>query len=92
MGCATFAYRNKAVECVAEDYLAPLITGKNVEDIEDLWHLMSQNGYWRSGPIINNAISRIDMALGDIKGKMARMSVYSLLGENRDKEFRFIVM
>lgn len=80
IGTANNNYQTKAVIAALESHLKPWLIGKDPNRIEDLWQSAQMRTYWRNGPVNNNVLSAMDMALWDIKGKRANMPVYELLG------------
>ncbi len=79
-GCATFTQRADLVKPAVERYLKPFLVGKSTDRIEDIWQSCYDSSYWKNGPVLNNALSGIDQALWDIKGRQAGMPVYELAG------------
>jgi mannonate dehydratase len=80
LGCASDPQRTLAVRSVVDDYLGPMLIGRDPADIEDIHRLLLNSGYWRGGSIAGNALAGIDVALWDIKAKIAGMPLLQLLG------------
>jgi mannonate dehydratase len=80
LGDATLNGRELAVASYLRDHLLPLLTGRDPDRIEDMWQYLYKGAYWRRGPVTMTAIAAVDTALWDIKGKVAGMPVYDLLG------------
>ena len=80
IGDATLNGREKSVVAYLEDHVVPCLIGMDPRRIEDIWQYLYRGAYWRRGPVTMRAIAAVDMALWDIKAKMANMPLYQLLG------------
>ncbi len=80
LGDATLNGRELAVASYLEDHVCPLLIGRDAGRIEDTWQYLYKGAYWRGGPVGMTAISAVDTALWDIKGKADGMPLYQLLG------------
>ncbi len=69
----------RAVLACVEEYRDYLI-GKDPARIEDIWSTIYRAGFYRGGGVMMSALSGIDQALWDIKGKSLGVPVYELLG------------
>ena len=64
----------------AVEELSEYLIGKDPSRIEDLWQTLYRGGFYRGGPVLTSAISGIEMALWDIRGKTLAVPVHDLLG------------
>ncbi|RAV19791.1 galactonate dehydratase [Paenibacillus contaminans] len=60
--------------------MADYLIGRDPMRIEDIWQVLYRAAFYRGGPILTSAMSGIEQALWDIKGKFYGAPVYDLLG------------
>ena len=80
VGDATLNGRELAVASYLNDHLIPQLIGRDAHQIEDIWQSFYRGAYWRRGPVTMSAIAAVDMALWDIKAKVANLPLYQLFG------------
>ena len=80
LGDATLNGRELSVASYLVDHVAPCLIGRDAHRIEDIWQYLYKGAYWRRGPVTMSAIAAVDTALWDIKGKIAGLPLYQLLG------------
>ena len=80
VGDGNHAERVSIVGQTIDEFLKPLVVGRRVDEVEDIWQTLWVAPYWRADIDANNAMAAIDGALWDIMGKRAGMPVYQLLG------------
>ena len=84
-GEASCEGHSETVAAAIED-MRLMIIGADADRIEDLWRVLSLSGFYRFGPILSSAVSGVDHAMWDIKGKRHGVPVHELLGGRvRDK-------
>ncbi len=88
LGDATLNGMEKPVVAYLEEYCIPALIGRDPQNTEDIWHYFYRGVYWRRGAVSMTAVSAIDMALWDIKGKLLNTPLYNLIGgKSREKVF-----
>ncbi|WP_206240943.1 D-mannonate dehydratase ManD [Novosphingobium terrae] len=80
LGDATLNGRELSVASYLQDHIIPCLIGRDAHRIEDIWQYLYKGAYWRRGPVTMTAIAAVDTALWDIKGKIAGLPLYQLLG------------
>lgn len=92
VGEAGLAYDlgHSAAANMIKEFAEEMLIGRDPFQTEDLWNLMLRGSFWGlgGGPIIYSAMSAIDTALWDIKGKALGVPVYQLLGGKVNDKLR----
>ena len=88
-GEATCEGRSETVR-TAVDQLSELLVGADALRTEDHWQVMTKGSFYRGGPILASAVSGLDQALWDIKGKHFGAPVHQLLGARQRVGQRFL--
>ncbi|WP_415892340.1 mandelate racemase/muconate lactonizing enzyme family protein [Neptuniibacter sp. PT8_73] len=92
VGEAGLAYDlgHSAAAHMIKEFAEEMLLGRDPFQTEDLWNLMLRGSFWGlgGGPIIYAAMSAIDTALWDIKGKALGLPVYQLLGGKVNDKLR----
>ncbi|MBI4604292.1 MAG: galactonate dehydratase [Planctomycetes bacterium] len=71
----------RALTCKqAVDEIAPYLIGKDPRSVVHHWQAIYRHAFYRGGPILTSALSGIDQALWDLKGKALGVPVHELLG------------
>ena len=90
VGEATLEYKEKALFGAVE-HIKEYLVGKNPLNIEQHWHSIYRDAYWRGGPVLMSALSAVETALWDILGKFLNTPVYQLLGGKVHDKVRIYV-
>ena len=79
IGEGTLEYKENALLGAIEDIKRVLI-GQDPREVERISHELYRDSYWRVGPVLQSAVSAVNMAMWDIKAKAAGVPVYEMLG------------
>ena len=90
VGEATLEYKEKALFGAIE-HIKEYLVGKNPLNIEQHWHNIYRDAYWRGGAVLMSALSAVETALWDILGKSLGVPVYQLMGGKVHDKVRIYV-
>lgn len=90
VGEGTLEYKEKAF-LGALEHIKEYLLGKNPLQIEEHFHKIYRDAYWRGGPVLMSALSAVEMALWDILGKSLGVPVYQLMGGKVHDKVRIYV-